>query len=120
MQGARTTRTPLPRRCGNSASSCCAPNSEQVKLSQNRTEAGRRIGDGDAGAPHRLELVAGAALAARDDGAGVAHAAARRRGHPGDEADDRLLDLVRAQELRGILLGGAADLADHDDTLGLL
>src|SRR6185437_9406136 len=83
-------------------------------------EACRGIGNGDASALHRLDLVAGAALAARDDGAGVTHAPARRRGHSGDEADDRLLDLVVAQEFGGILFRRAADLADHDDALGLL
>src|SRR3546814_5446844 len=35
---------------------------------------------------HRRDLVLGAALAARNDRAGMAHAAARRCGAPGDEA----------------------------------
>jgi hypothetical protein len=39
---------------------------------------------------HRLDLVLGAALAARDDGARMAHAAARRRGAARDEAGGRL------------------------------
>ena len=57
---------------------------------------------------HRLDLVVGAALAARDDGAGMAHAAARRRGAPGDEARDGLLAaLFRLvlEELRRVLFG---------------
>ena len=54
----------------------------------------------------------------RDDGAGVAHAAARRRGLAGDEAHDRLLHVL-LDELRRSFLGGAADLADHDDGFGL-
>ena len=40
---------------------------------------------------------------------------------PGDEADGRLLAALLgfvSQELRGIFLGGAADLTDHDDRLG--
>src|SRR4051812_18940910 len=45
----------------------------------------------DAGGFHRGDLVLGAALAARDDRAGVAHAAARRRRAAGDEAHHRLL-----------------------------
>ena len=53
---------------------------------------------------------------------GVAHAAARGRGAAGDEAGGglpaALLRLV-LEELRGLLLGRAADLADHDDRLGL-
>ena len=36
------------------------------------------------------DLCAGCALATRDDGAGVAHAAAGRSGHAGDEGDDWL------------------------------
>src|ERR1700693_1201249 len=52
----------------------------------------------------------------------MAHAPARRRGAAGDEADYRLLTPLLglvAQKLGGLLLGGAADLADHDDRLGL-
>src|SRR5690606_31783746 len=47
----------------------------------------------------------------------------RRRGAPGDEAGDGLLPpLLRlvGQELRRVLLGRAADLADHDDRLRLV
>src|SRR5208282_1934961 len=82
-------------------------------------ERRRRIGDGYAGAPHRLDLVAGLALAARDDGAGMAHAPPRRSRDAGDEADDRLLRPAALQEVRRLLLGRAADLADHDDAEGL-
>src|SRR5665811_1630722 len=52
----------------------------------------------------------------------MAHAPPRRRGAPGDEADGRLLAAAPGlvlEELRGILLGRAADFADHDDRLGL-
>ena len=59
-------------------------------------------------------------LAAGDDGAGVAHAPAGRRGEAGDEADDGLGELLRADEVGGLLLRRAADLADHDDGLGFL
>ena len=59
-------------------------------------------------------LVGGRALAAGDDRAGVAHALALGRRLPGDEPGHRLLH-VRLDERRGLLLGGAADLADHDD-----
>ena len=48
---------------------------------------------------------------------GVAHAPARRRRLAGDEADDRLLH-VRLHERGRLLLGAAADLADHHDRLG--
>ena len=63
-------------------------------------------------------LSVGRAAAAGDDRAGVAHALARRGGLAGDERGHRLLDVLR-DELRRLLLGGAADLADHEDRLGL-
>src|SRR3954471_7517114 len=76
--------------------------------------------DADAGRLHGGDLVLGSAFPARDDRTRVAHAAARRRGAPGDEADRRslpaLLSLLR-QELRRVLLGRAADFANHDDRL---
>src|SRR6201994_2766933 len=48
----------------------------------------------------------------------MAHAAARRRGDAGDEADHRLLGLVVLDEVRRVFFRRAADLADHDDGLG--
>ena len=57
---------------------------------------------------HRRDLALGIALAARDDRAGMAHAAARRRGAAGDEADDRLLApalRLVGEELGGFFLG---------------
>ena len=53
----------------------------------------------------------------------MAHAAARRGGAAGNEADDRLAAaLLRfvGKELRGFFLRAAADLADHHDGLGLV
>src|SRR5690348_11546911 len=79
--------------------------------------------DGDSSRLHRRDLARGVPLAAGDDRAGVAHAAARRRGAAGDEPDDRLpapaLRVV-GEKLRRVLLGAAADLADHDDRLGFV
>jgi hypothetical protein len=72
----------------------------------------------DAGGAERGHLLGRRALAAGDDRAGVAHAAARRRRLAGDEADDRLLEPAR-DELGGLFLGAAADLADEHDRLGL-
>src|SRR5262249_10313319 len=63
-------------------------------------------------------LLRGSALAARDDRAGVPHAAPRRRRLPGDEADDRLAE-IRRDPRGGVFLGAAADLADHDHRVGL-
>src|SRR5688572_3436864 len=71
---------------------------------------------------HRGDLVLSAALAAGDDRSGMAHAAARRRGPAGDEADGGLGPArfcLIPEELRRILLGRAADLADHDDRFRL-
>ena len=48
----------------------------------------------------------------------MTHALARRRGLPGDERHDRLLH-VPADELRGLFLVAAADLAHQHDPLGL-
>ena len=57
-------------------------------------------------------------MAAGDDGAGVAHAAARRGGLASDEGHHRLGD-VRLHEFSGLLLSAAADLANHDDGVGV-
>ncbi len=48
----------------------------------------------------------------------MTHLLARRGGHAGDVGDDRLGDLG-LDEGRRLLLGVAADLADHDDRLGV-
>lgn len=53
----------------------------------------------------------------------MTHSAAGGSGDTGDEADDGLaaVDGVGLlEELGGVLLGGATDLADHDDTVSLL
>ena len=66
----------------------------------------------------RLHLFGGRALASGDDRSGVAHAASRRRGLSGDEANHRLLDML-FHILRRSLFRCAADFADQDDRLGL-
>src|SRR6185312_2189920 len=99
---------------------CVSTMSAFEHLHHRAAERRRRIGDRDAGPLHRLYLVAGRAAAAGYNRAGMAHASARRRGGPGDEAHHRLLDLAAFDELRRLLLGRAADLADHDDRLGLV
>src|SRR6202008_4491405 len=90
---------------------------------QGLSEPGGRGRAGNAGRFHRGGLGAGIALAAGDDGAGMAHAAAGRRGDAGDEADHRLLAAAFGlvlEELGGVFLGRAADLADHDDRGGVV
>src|SRR5262245_42941144 len=92
-------------------------------LDQRLAEPGRRGRDLDARLFHCGNLRRGVALATRDDGAGVPHAAAGRRRAPGDEADHRLLAAAPGlvlEELRRVLLGRAADLADHDDRFSCL
>lgn len=90
-------------------------------LAQSLAESRRAALNNDARGLERGDLAVSTALAAGDDGAGVAHAPAGRRGDAGDEGDDGLLLLLvgLAQEVGRILLGGAADLADHDDAVSL-
>src|ERR1044072_6940106 len=53
-----------------------------------RADVGGAADDVDARLRHGRHLLGRGALAAGDDRAGMAHAAARRRGLPADEADD--------------------------------
>src|SRR5690606_36671820 len=75
-------------------------------------------GHGDAAGLHDFQLLLRGALAARNDGARMPHALARRGGDAGDEADHGLSHVV-LDPARGVLLVGAADLADHDDGIGV-
>ncbi|OAQ98663.1 hypothetical protein LLEC1_05026 [Akanthomyces lecanii] len=86
-------------------------------------ETGGGALDNDAGTLEGGNLGVGAALAARDNGTGVTHAAAGRGGDAGDEGDDGLAAVDRVvllEELGGVLLGGAANLANHDDAVRVL
>src|SRR5690606_17427894 len=87
-------------------------------LAQERGGLGRRLADLHADGLQGLLLRLGGARRAGDDGAGVAHRLALGRGEARDVADDRLRDVL-LDVGRGTLLGVAADLADHDDRLGL-
>src|SRR5690606_9806658 len=78
----------------------------------------RRATDPHAHRLQRLLLRLGGAGRAGDDRAGVAHGPAGWGGEAGDVADDRLGDVV-PDELRGALLRVPADLADHDDGVGV-
>src|SRR6266851_6844079 len=72
---------------------------------QRPAEPSRRWCDLDPGLFHRRDFGFGVALAASNDGAGMAHAAARRSGPSGDEADHRLVAAAFGlifEELRGI------------------
>src|ERR1700679_2412045 len=90
---------------------------------QGLAQSRRRRGNLDPGGFHGGDLGFGITLAAGDDGAGMAHAAAGRRGAPGDEADHRLLAAALGlvlEELRAVFFGRAADLANHHDGMGLV
>jgi hypothetical protein len=83
-------------------------------------DAGGGFGDVDAIVPEGLDLVPRGTLAAGDDGARVAHPPAGRGGDARDEADDGLLGAALLDVLGGLLLGGASNLADEHDALGLV
>src|SRR5438132_4482975 len=85
---------------------------------QGGAEVGWRFDGADACGGHRCVLVFCSALAAADDRAGVAHAASRRSSLSGDEADHGLL-YVGFDPFRSALFGVAADLADHNDGVGV-
>ena len=80
-------------------------------------DVGRVAGDVMAQLFHGVHLGAGGIGLAGDDGAGVAHAAARRRGDTGHEANQRLTQIFPGPAGGGDFLR-SADLADHDDDLG--
>lgn len=82
-------------------------------------DVGDGIRDGDACRVERCDFVRCRALAAGDDGAGMAHALARRRLTSCDKGGDRLVRHVLLDPLRRVLLGCAADLADDEDGVGV-
>lgn len=79
---------------------------------------GRRH-DGHAGGFQGGYFVPGAALAARDYGASMSHASTGGRGEAGDEGHHWFLRAAVYDKLRGFLLRGTSDFANHDDALGL-
>lgn len=89
-------------------------------LQHGSSQLGRRSDNVHTSSGQSLELGSGSTLAARDDGAGMAHASAGRGRGTGDEGDDGLVGVtVGLQPLSSILLGRATNLTNHDDTLGL-
>src|SRR5450755_3928651 len=71
--------------------------------------------DRDSGGFHRRGLGTCIALASGNDRAGMAHAAAGRRGDAGDESNHRLLAAALGfilDELRSVFFGRTADFAD--------
>src|SRR3990172_1903374 len=76
------------------------------------------LGHGDPRSPERLDLLRRRPLAAGDDGAGVAHPLPLGGGLPRHEPHHRLGHL-RFHVGGRLFLRRAADLADHDDRLGL-
>src|SRR3569832_2930908 len=92
--------------------------SAREELEHALADVRRGIGDAHTGRLERRDLVLRAALAACDERARVAHASAGRRGDAGDIGHHRFA-LAGLDVFRGLFLGRAADLADHDDALGL-
>src|SRR5271156_1233116 len=117
-------RNVVPSRSAMAALYACSeprlPDLGPQHLAHRRADRRGRFRDHDSGALQRLHLVAGAALAAGDDRAGMTHPPAGRCGAAGDKPDDRLLRPSRLQEFGAVFLGTAADFADHDDRLGLV
>src|SRR5712671_6472935 len=83
-----------------------------------RAHVGGALDGGDAGGFHRGHLLCRRPFTSGDDGAGVTHPTAGRRGLAADEADDRLGD-VGLDEGGRLFLRGPADLADHHDRGGV-
>mmetsp|Transcript_52783 Transcript_52783/g.115792 ORF Transcript_52783/g.115792 Transcript_52783/m.115792 type:complete len:241 (-) Transcript_52783:344-1066(-) len=84
------------------------------------SHVGRRPHDGSTGSLQGFNLGLCGALASRDDGSSVSHSTARGCGDSSNERDDRLvLGVVRFDVLGSILLGLAADFADHNNSLSL-
>src|SRR5260370_38309963 len=81
---------------------------------ESRAEVRGRFHSADAGCSHRGVFILGSALAAADDGAGMAHAAPRRSGLAGDEADYRLFH-IDLDPLGAALFGVAANLPVTDN-----
>src|SRR5436190_3883770 len=75
---------------------------------------GGTVYNGNAGGAKGCHLLGRRPLAAGDDRTGMAHPASGRRGLPGDEADNRLLEIHLDPRGR-IFLGAAADFPDHND-----
>ena len=82
-------------------------------------DVGDGVRDGDACRVERRDFVRRRALAAGDDGTGMAHALARRRLTPCDEGGDGLVRHVLLDPLRRVLFGRAADLTDDEDGVGV-
>src|SRR5471030_438617 len=81
------------------------------------THLGRIARHPDAAGLHHRQFLLRRALAAGDDGAGVAHALARGCGDAGDEADHGLSHVVFHPQRCGLFIR-AADLAHHDHGVG--
>src|SRR5487761_844099 len=81
-------------------------------------QMGARRDDG-AGILQRLDLALGVVRRLSRQVAGMTHANLVWCGAADDERDDRLFQSVLAKIARGLLLLGAANLADQDDAFGL-
>src|SRR6266446_5933218 len=76
-----------------------------------------RFGDGNTGGLEGLDFSRSCSFATRDNGAGMAHPASRRRGHACDESGDRFPAIISDPGCR-FFFGGAADFADQNHRVG--
>src|SRR3990172_11873255 len=107
---------PLPRTMG------CNRTKRRSALTDDRLQQlahlGRIAGHLDPARLHHGQLLLRGALAAGNDGAGMAHAFSGRRGDAGDESDDGLFHVVLDPVCGGLLVR-AADLPDHHHRIGV-
>src|SRR6516225_4359379 len=109
----------IPPALGTREPAPAAPCAQHV--GQRGAQRRRALCHGDTSRPHGFHLVLGLALAARNDGAGMAHTTSRRCGPPGDKAGHRLGAAalgLRLYEFCRVLLGRAANFPDDDDGVG--
>src|SRR4051794_3275416 len=81
-------------------------------LKHGAPQARRAVGDVDACRCKRLYFIVRRVIATGNYGAGMTHAATRRRCAARDEADDRLFGPAGLDEFGALDLGVAADFAD--------
>src|SRR4051812_43971995 len=87
------------------------------QLLDGRADVRRTLDDADPCALKRVHFLGRRALASRNDSACMTHTTPRRGCLSRDEADDRLLER-RLDPIGRILLGVAANFADHDHRIG--
>jgi hypothetical protein len=109
----------------NETISSLTPNLYQVTLDELVVEGlskrSRRALDNDTSSLKGSDLGVSVTLSTTDNSTSVSHSPTRRRRDTSDEADNGLVGgVVLLQEVCGVLLSRATDLANHDDAVRLL